>query len=467
MDEAMDLVRQELGSDAVIVESKEIARRRLLPWPSSRPEIEVSVERLNRPHHTEQPTGSNKHGSISPRTVRTLSESLSAPVITRELFSSLPELPAEPTDDQLHRDQHSSIQQRPGAPVSTPMSKPQSKSSNDQPMPSYHKSLESLQTIVAQLERQSRPRGMTDVPAELFQQYRMLIDAEVDDDVARELLATLRQHLSSSTVNSAALISVTLTALIERELRCAPPIQPRKGRREIVTVVGPTGVGKTTTIAKLASHFQLRKGLRVGLITVDTYRVGAIEQLQTYADILQIPLRTASTPAELRIAIDSLDDVDLILIDTAGRSPFDAEKLNSLQDIVQMAGADHVLLVLSLTSGRNRISQIVQQFASAVPTSLVLTKLDEVAEHGGLLSIARDISLPVSYITTGQDVPEDFEPAHVNRLARLILGLDEIRKVPQTQFTQTGDTWAETTHSQSPFRMEDGLTTKDHGNIHR
>jgi flagellar biosynthesis protein FlhF len=192
--------------------------------------------------------------------------------------------------------------------------------------------------------------------------------------------------------------------------------------------VGPTGVGKTTTLAKIAGHFQLRERLRVGFITVDTYRVGAIEQLQSYAQILQAPLRTATNPNELRSAIDELDDVDLILIDSAGRSPWDDSKLEELRNLTQVTVADHVLLVLSLTTDAAMLCKIADRFSSASPTSLILTKLDEIPRYGRLLSVARNVPHPVSYITTGQDVPDQIEPAHPTRLARLILSQDQIQQ---------------------------------------
>jgi len=427
MDDAMELVRRELGSDAVVVDSKQVPRKRLLPWSPPLREIEVSAERMAPPRESQPATTSDQKPSVAPRAVRTLAETRSVTAAPAELFAQIPELPADIfPGESLSREQMPSLPQSPQSFGQSKVVDDPTNMPRPQPGPSYEKSLESLQALVAQLERQSRPRELADVPSELFQHYLQLVNADVDDHLARELVATLRQHLSFEAHQSPAAIMAAQTALVEREMRCAPPIQPKPGRREIVTLVGPTGVGKTTTLAKLAGHFHLRGGLRVGLITVDTYRVGAVDQLRTYADILRIPLRTAANPDELRIAIDGLDEVDLILIDTAGRSPFDTGKLTALRDIVQAAAPDHVLLVLSLAAGAKMISKIADQFASASPTSLVLTKLDEVSACGGLLSVAHEISHPVSYLTTGQDVPEDFEPAHPNRLARLALGLDKV-----------------------------------------
>ena len=116
----------------------------------------------------------------------------------------------------------------------------------------------------------------------------------------------------------------------------------------------------------------------------------------------------------------------MILIDTAGKSPSDGSKLNELRDILQVAGSDHILLVLSLAGGASMLPKIAKSFGNMLPTSLVLTKLDELVTCGGLLSVARQIPLPISYISTGQDVPAHFEPANAGRLARLSLGMDQI-----------------------------------------
>ena len=216
-----------------------------------------------------------------------------------------------------------------------------------------------------------------------------------------------------------------LAELIESELPVAGPIRVAAGRR-LVALVGPTGVGKTTTIAKLAANFRLREKRRVGLITVDTYRIAAVEQLRTYADIIDLPMEIVSTPREMHQAVARMADLDLILMDTAGRSPRDEVQIQELKSMLAEATPDEVHLVLSSVASAKSLSKTAQQFAGVGTTALVLTKLDEAASLGNLLPLVRSCRLPLSYLTHGQKVPDDIAPADSGRLAKIILGLEPI-----------------------------------------
>ena len=195
------------------------------------------------------------------------------------------------------------------------------------------------------------------------------------------------------------------------------------GRCRVVALVGPTGVGKTTTIAKLAANFRLRDKWNVGLITVDTYRIAAVEQLRTYADIIDLPMQVVSTPREMREAVDRFSQMDLILVDTAGRSPRDEIKIRELRTLLSEARADEVHLVLSSAASAASLTVTAERFAPAGATALILTKLDEASGLGHLLPIVRGARLPLSYLTNGQNVPDDIESVDVRRLAQSVLGV--------------------------------------------
>jgi flagellar biosynthesis protein FlhF len=265
-----------------------------------------------------------------------------------------------------------------------------------------------------------------EIPSELFQLYTELIDAEVDDDLARELIFRLKRNVTSNQLNDHDAVKTSLAGMVQSEIRCSQPISVVEGKRKVVALVGATGVGKTTTIAKLAANFRLRDGIKMGLVTVDTYRIAAVEQLRIYAEIIDLPMKVVTNPLEMRRALDELVGLDLVLIDTAGRSPRDDLQIQELKRLLVEANVDEVHLVLSMTSSMRTLEATAEKFSAANTTSLIATKLDEAASMGTLLSLARKIPLPISYLTTGQDVPDDIEPALPERIARLVLGEDKL-----------------------------------------
>ena len=212
--------------------------------------------------------------------------------------------------------------------------------------------------------------------------------------------------------------------MIEADIRVAGPIAITPGRCRTAALVGPTGVGKTTTIAKLAAHYRLKEKRRVGLITVDTYRIAAVEQLRTYADIIDLPMQVVSTPREMREAVRRMAGMDLVLIDTAGRSPKDEVRLQELKAFLHEASADEVHLVLSSVASSRTLEQTAGQFAVVGTSALILTKLDEVNGLGNVLPVLRSSRLPLSDLTNGQNVPDDIAVAESAQLAKLILGLE-------------------------------------------
>lgn len=282
-----------------------------------------------------------------------------------------------------------------------------------------------LQHMVADLCRRTGLRDRPEMPQELFQLYTDLIEAELPEDLARELAERVRTEVGAGEMHDPMLLRARLTRLVEGELRVAGPIRLTEGRAQVVALVGPTGVGKTTTIAKLAANFRLRERRRVGLITVDTYRIAAVEQLRTYADIIDLPMQVVSSPREMREAVARMADLDLVLMDTAGRSPRDEVKIHELKTFLAEAQASEVHLVLSSVSSAAALQRTAERFAVVGTTALILTKLDEATSLGNLLPLLRGSGLPLSYLTNGQNVPDDIEAPDAARLARLVLGLED------------------------------------------
>ena len=261
---------------------------------------------------------------------------------------------------------------------------------------------------------------IADLPEEVAPIYAQLLDAEVPESIAKQLSRRLVETLPFEAWTDSEGVQHALLDLVGDSLHLAPPIVTVPGKRRVVALVGPTGVGKTTTLAKLAATLKLSSNVNLALITVDTYRIAALEQLRTYAEIIGVPVVVAADPTAMRTALDRLSRHDLILIDTAGRSPRDVSRIQELAEILEAARPDETHLVMSATASMNAIRNIANQFEPARADRLILTKLDEASGLGVILAVQGQVPFPLSYVTTGQSVPDDIEAADRARLAAAI-----------------------------------------------
>jgi|KBSSwiStaDraftv2_1062776.scaffolds.fasta_scaffold205072_2 flagellar biosynthesis protein FlhF len=263
------------------------------------------------------------------------------------------------------------------------------------------------------------------MPDALSQMYLRLIEQEVSAEIADELVARVRDELSAAELGDGVIVRQTLmrhlSELIPAETDTPKPTRGRDGRPLTIALVGPTGVGKTTTVAKLAASYKLRHGRKVGLVTTDTYRIAAVDQLRTYAEIIGLPLKVAMSPTEMGSVCESLIDCDVILIDTAGRSQRDAGRLDELRQFVAAAKPHQTHLVLSSAASQSVLLEAAQRFSQVTPDRVIFTKLDEAVNFGVLVSVARKVSLKLSYVTTGQEVPDHIEAGRPDRIARLLI----------------------------------------------
>lgn len=190
----------------------------------------------------------------------------------------------------------------------------------------------------------------------------------------------------------------------------------------VITLLGPTGVGKTTTIAKLA-YMLKNKGKRVGLITIDSYRVGAVEQLRTYANIMELPFRIADTPYKLKECIGELSSLDLVFVDTGGRSQYDEIRIKELSPFFAKLPALRAYITIGANTEERVQYEVIESFSIIEPAGLIFTKLDETNYFGTTINVAYRTQLPVLCFTTGQRVPEDLIMASYEYLAKIFLGV--------------------------------------------
>jgi flagellar biosynthesis protein FlhF len=423
MQEALDLVRREMGPDAVILHTRELSQPKFFRWRKEAERVEVTAG-----------TGVNVR---TPRGLAT-SDSPALRALASERVEPATELrpmagqtfPSSRLSGMLADSGSRTPPERPasrmGAATTGPAAPlPAAGPALTEQQASIARQLQSIQQMVTRLTRESATRG-EEIPGELFNLYTELIEAEVDDELSRDLIRQLKQACTPEELANSVASRTRLRGMVDAEIRCTQPIGATPGKRRVVALIGPTGVGKTTTIAKLAANFRLRDGIRMGLVTVDTYRIAAVEQLRTYAEIIDLPMKVVTSPREMRRALDELSGLDLVLIDTAGRSPRDELKIQELKSLLTEAQVDEVHLVLSMVASAKSLQATAEKFVPAGPTAMILTKLDEAVGMGTLLSVARRVPLPISYLTTGQDVPDDIEHAQPRRISRLVLGEETV-----------------------------------------
>lgn len=251
---------------------------------------------------------------------------------------------------------------------------------------------------------------------------KQLIDSEVEACYVEQII----EEIEGSLTNNTTLDNILANVYQKIVLKIGTPhlIDLRTKRTKYIFFIGPTGVGKTTTIAKIASTMKLSKKTKVALITSDTYRIAAVEQLKTYANILGVPLKVIYSPEEMEKAKEELSDFDLVLVDTAGRSHNNHEQQEDIGNILKTIpeGEREVFLVLSATTKYRDLVNISKSYSEICKYNLIFTKLDETDTVGNIFNIHILTGAPLSYTTWGQNVPDDIGKIDAQKIAKQLLG---------------------------------------------
>ena len=273
--------------------------------------------------------------------------------------------------------------------------------------------LAQMKTMLASMMAANQPKEVVSIRDALRRQ-----------DVHEELCEDLSGKISIADVNLDSLdpraVSV-LAGYLTQTMKFTDGLHLSPHGSRVVAFIGTTGVGKTTTLAKIAAHFVLEQNFKGALITADTYRISAVEQLKKYAEILGLPVEVVYSAADLRKAITRHRSKDFILVDTAGRSQYNEFQMDELKELLTAYPRMEKHLVVSATTKEQDAAEIIDRFSACMPNRIIFTKTDETRTVGMVLNLLAQRELPLSFLSNGQSVPDDIMPATAERLAELLL----------------------------------------------
>lgn len=424
MHDAIRAIKEELGPDALILSTKRI-RRGSLPFSlfgRSLLEVTAAIDSIPGQDVLDRQTASPTTQVTDP-------------------FSGDQREPTSPFQDTLNATLHADMPAKLGnAHVRIPSPATQS---GPEPIPSgrflhlMNECLDLQQRLVSWLPAESNRAGL-DFSAPLGRACRFLVAQGLRPSTAERLCLALPNRLSAGALQSDREIHDALHHLCVELIRVSGPLLEAETDYKVAMFVGPSGVGKTTAIVKLVAHYRLQENRSAALITLDTCRLAAVEHLRLYAKVLGVPLEMAQTAADVLEAVRRHRRANLIMIDTPGFGPHETAQLLDLAGIKDSVGSIETHLVLSATTRLQDLRRTMTRYEACAPSRLLFTKLDETEEYGNLLELAHQTSLPLSYWSNGQRVPEDFEQADSARLADLLLDRGSVRFTPSGHSSSAG-----------------------------
>lgn len=398
--EATEAAKKELGSNLVIMNVREVKKKGLFAFLLPK-QIEVTAAL------EEEAPARPQYGSIlrtaADKEIRTEQQNLSAKNSTENIEKKLDSLQTL-LESQLNNRQSE-----------------KEESAKTQDVPDAEGKENKTQDMAAAEKKEEEKNPEQDKFIRLL--YNKMLDNEMDEKYVNSILE------DASKTKKADLPFDYLLANIYQKMVLkfgkSEGITPSQEGPRIVLFIGPTGVGKTTTIAKLAGRYCVEEKKKVALLTADTYRIAAAEQLRTYANILETPFRIIYTPEELQAAVEDYWDCDYIFIDTAGRSHQNTDQLEKMKEMVAALEKPEnyqVFLVLSATTKYRDLQKIADCYGKIADFELIFTKLDETEAVGNLLNMKLYTDAPIAYVTCGQNVPDDMEAFNPQKTVKQILG---------------------------------------------
>lgn len=408
-EEATKLAKEELGEDVVIMNVKKNAPKglaKLFRKPSV--EITAAVDEIR----TEEKTEGFPDFSKLQEAIQETNAVLEAEAKKEEQAKKETSVRKEQTDNSILTDEIES----------TKTAREESSRKDIEERLSNLQDLLEKQMLAEKNEKEEKDEKENTNQAYFDLIRKKLIDNEMEETYANQILEDIAESLS----RNANLDSILAGVYQKIVLKIGQPhlIDVKTKRTKYIFFVGPTGVGKTTTIAKIASTLKLTKKTKVALITSDTYRIAAVEQLKTYANILGIPLQVVYSNEDMEHAVEELREFDLVFVDTAGRSHNNKEQKEDIRKLLETVDEENreVFLVLSATTKYKDLVKISQTYAEITKYNLIFTKLDETDTIGNIFNIHMLTGAPLSYTTWGQNVPDDIGKIDAQSIAKQLLG---------------------------------------------
>ncbi len=415
MDEALAKVRSMLGTDAMIVSTRTFRRGGVLGF-GGREVVEVFAADTRSRIENVKRENSSRSRHVEPPSVGALARGKTATSAAKDLFSSGDA--ARPAGEDAVASSSgkaaASDRREEGAPAKG-AAPPYTEFAN---APSQiRQEIRQFVSRTGGVQKYSHPF--------LSECYELLISREVDPRITDRIVQVISTLRIPDGFPDPARVRAIVHAQLANLFMPPPPIDVRNKPR-LISLVGPTGVGKTTTIAKLAARAKINERLRVGLVTLDTFRIAAIDQLEKYAEIIGLPMAVAAQPQELRDVIDEFREreVDLVFVDSAGRSHRDEIKMAELRAFMSVLPEVEVHLVLSTTTHGKTLENVASRFGNIGFDRVILTKVDESVSFGALVKTLLTLARPVSFLTDGQNVPDDIMAGDPDRLADLVLKIN-------------------------------------------
>ena len=405
--EALQQIKKDLGPDAVIVSTRQVKESSGKFGLFGKTMLEVTAARDTKPASSPAPSVTSAPKPITkptPPPIESIPAPIAAKVNAAETRQAL--LPIREEIQDL-KNMIQAMQQKP--------------SFEQKSIGNLQQELGEMKRLIHSLAAENSQMRDTHLHENLLALFQQMVFAGLEEKFAKRLVVEAQKNIPPEELENFMYVKIFIARMAMKIVKTTNGIE-HSGRQKIISLIGPTGVGKTTTVAKIASNLKVKHELSVSLITLDTYRVGAIEHLRSYAKIMKIPFDVVADKQELESVIAKSTDIDCILIDTGGRSQRNPEHMAELHSMINNPQFENYL-TLSATTKDAEISEITRRFGETPIEGVIFTKLDESTTCGCIFNHAIRFKKPVAFLTTGQQVPEDIEPASKERLVDLLLNI--------------------------------------------